>query len=59
MRKIVEYTVVPAHLVGQWIEQGWQPLGGVASDSTGLRQAVVKYEDTAPAVQKGKENGAV
>ena len=66
MRKIVEYTMVLngdekdfLKAVNALLEQKWQPPGSLraVADSYGGKfyQAMVKYEEPAPAVQKGKK----
>lgn len=51
MKKIVEYSVIVGHstenlvyCVNNAIKKGWEPFGGVNSDISGKRQAMVKYE---------------
>lgn len=51
-RKIVGYMIIRDNLIDnidkqakKLIEEGWQPLGGVAASRYGQYQAMVKYEE--------------
>lgn len=48
--KIVAYKVVGADEVENYIDEGWQPLGGVSHipGTLGVSQAIVKYESGDP-----------
>jgi hypothetical protein len=45
-RKIIAYELVSFGLVGEYIQEGWQPWGSpVQHGDYGAGQAMVRYED--------------